>query len=826
MSPFTVSSPSNWWTQQYNAATAGTRGDYSIQLNYGPTGTPSMTCTPCQSNYYYVDNTRCAPCPANSTSNSGAATCNCTEAGMYMDQGQKKCVKPVYNTTLAVYDVMNGTDTFTAPMVQVTLGNTESVVILPLTDTTVTAGVCPAGAFSLQDSQVCSLCPPGTYSSTLAATSAVACIACPAGTYSGVTGASSSGACQPCSPGTYWAGTGGTSISVCAACPANSWSNAGSQLVQACVCLDGFTGPNGGVCQGCNLTTVCANGAAIPCPSNSRVYQALSFSLSDCKCEPGFYGDATMTLDSEHPVLCQPCRENSYCPGGTENLTIVCPNSTYSTSRSDDVSDCGCPANSFSKQKASSVTECSCVPGFFKVYNQSFGVAGWMCQMCAPGEFCYEDLNQTCPPHSSSPAAASSFLDCVCKPGYKNATVQTPSESCVECPPNRYCTGGGAEATCVPNAISPRQSMGPEYCFCDFGWKGLNNSACVACESPNYCYSGLQAQCSEGTSSPALSWGVMNCSCVAGRFGRAGGPCVACGAGKFKVTPGCTACTNLTDTDCALCPTGTYSTALGRNTSCDACRAGSFSLTGTTACLTCGNGTYSLDLAGACISCDLGWYAATNSSACTACPQNTYLDVYGRGSILDCQPCPEGTVSPKLGNSDPGCSACPPGTFQTSGACVSCVAGTYSRSGSIKCRDCPPGLYSLDNATACLECPRGLISAGNASGGCSACLPGTYSAFAGGSVCTRCAIGYANALTGSWNCTRCPDGMYAASGESQCSLCVAGTWAVGSIGSMEECGACGTGAYSTTLGGSSPAVCIACPAGKFSNATKAPEVSD
>lgn len=473
---------------------------------------------------------------------------------------------------------------------------------------------------------------------------------------------------------------------------------------------------------------------------------------------------------------------------------------------------------------SNNVSQCICYPGFYKINNQSSALAGWSCKLCPPGEYCSNDVNKTCPAHSTSSVNAKSYLECQCVAGYFNVTNQTENELCSECPTNHFCTGAGAKQTCVTNAVSPRQSTSPTACVCTWGYRGVNNSACIPCDTPRFCYSGLEGTCSEGTFSQPLSWSMDNCSCLPGRFGKAGGPCLSCAAGKYKLTPGCTACMNTTDLDCNLCPAGAYSTIIGRNTSCDTCRAGTFSLAGATACQTCGNGTYSLDLAGTCISCNLGWFAAINSSTCTACPQNTFLDVFGKGSVLDCRPCPEGTVSSKLGNSDPGCSACPPGTFQTNGLCVSCLAGTYSRSGSIKCRDCQPGTYSTGNATACLECARGSISASNASGTCTMCLAGTFSAFAGGSVCDKCAVGYVNAWDGAWNCSRCVDGTYAAPGDSQCGLCVAGTWAAGSIGSSAGCSACGTGVYSTTLGGSSPSVCVTCPAGTYSNDTKAPEV--
>ena len=119
----------------------------------------------------------------------------------------------------------------------------------------------------------------------------------------------------------------------------------------------------------------------------------------------------------------------------------------------------------------------------------------------------------------------------------------------------------------------------------------------------------------------------------------AGGVCYACLAGTYKTSIGCGYCDNTTR-DCGLCPAGSYSSALGRTSACDACVGGTFAVSGSSACTTCGNGSYALASSSACVPCPLGYYALAGSTACAACPAGTYLNVGGKGSVTNCLACP------------------------------------------------------------------------------------------------------------------------------------------------------------------------------------------
>lgn len=441
------------------------------------------------------------------------------------------------------YAISNASIGMTAASLETAgLPSYSQLVVTDESAVTARADACPAGAFSLDDALICTLCPAGKYSPQGTATGPDTCVSCESGKYSLAAGASSSSTCTDCQNGTYSTTVGASLAATCLSCPANSTSYAGARLLQACVCVPGHEGPNGAACSPCNASVWCLNGMANPCPPNS-MSSPMSSSLAQCLCVASYYGDTT--VGSAELVLCQvlekritksscpcsvspsffltrvllvsqECRAGSYCPGGMANFTLVCPNGTYSLAGSDDIFDCICPEHADSKRSSRNVMECVCQAGFHREYSNQFPPANWWCKPCVPGEYCWENRNLTCPSHAFSFGSAKSYTDCFCNPAWKNATNRTEQNYCDECPANSYCTGQGAVESCVPNAIAPVQSASYTACTCGLGWKGVNNTPCVACQSPTFCYGGLEATCPEGTFSPPLAWDRLNCSCLAG----------------------------------------------------------------------------------------------------------------------------------------------------------------------------------------------------------------------------------------------------------------------------------------------------------------------
>jgi len=67
---------------------------------------------------------------------------------------------------------------------------------------------CPKGTFTMLagNNTACSLCPAGTYSSTVGAGSPATCLPCPSGTWTYSKGSFSADACKPCKPGSFSSG--------------------------------------------------------------------------------------------------------------------------------------------------------------------------------------------------------------------------------------------------------------------------------------------------------------------------------------------------------------------------------------------------------------------------------------------------------------------------------------------------------------------------------------------------------------------------------------------------------------------------------------------
>ena len=221
------------------------------------------------------------------------------------------------------YTVLNASLEMTASSVTLLNLTNTSLASFSVSLTTVQVDSCLAGYYSYDDAETCSACPAGKYSTVVTANSIDTCVSCESGKYSSTVGANSSATCLNCPNATYFAGTAGTGIGVCVACPANSYSYMGAKIRQACICSPGYSGPNGGPCNLCNQPDVyggsggggsgmdfmgdgggggaiigtptvwCLYGQANPCPTHSTAGQG-AYSLAQCLCDPGYYGDTTM----------------------------------------------------------------------------------------------------------------------------------------------------------------------------------------------------------------------------------------------------------------------------------------------------------------------------------------------------------------------------------------------------------------------------------------------------------------------------------------------------------------------------------------------------
>jgi hypothetical protein len=153
---------------------------------------------------------------------------------------------------------------------------------------------------------VCSLCGSGTYSSALGATQAGTCVSCSSGTYSTTVGGTSSGTCLNCLSGSFQPITGALSSAACLACLSGTYSTQ-------------------------QAASVCTN-----CPVNSDSIILGAALLSDCQCNPGFFGWLSKPSDT-----CTQCPADWYCFGVT---SIACPPHTHSEPQSSSLAHCRCDA--------------------------------------------------------------------------------------------------------------------------------------------------------------------------------------------------------------------------------------------------------------------------------------------------------------------------------------------------------------------------------------------------------------------------------------------------------------------------------------------------
>ena len=713
--------------------------------------------------------------------------------------------------------------------------------------------ICNAGSFSLSNASVCTLCRAGSFSTTPSATTASACTSCstgqycplgsttnpqcltgyycpnatiqiqtPLGFYSAADGATSTTACQPCSP--YATQT--------VICPAGSTSD-----VSSCAqCNAGYFG-NGRTCTLCPPNYWCFAGVNNGCPLQTNS-PANSSSQNQCQCNAGFVGNGSMATTSP----CAYCWAGFYCPGGNSNTSYTCP------------------SNSTSPPGSSSILQCMCRPGFF-------GNNGTNCTLCTPNSYCASGKLSNCSANSQSTAGSAVLSSCTCNPGFYGPV----GGNCTQCPTNSYCTGGSNISGCVTNAVTAGpQTISAGLCFCDRGYSGINNSACVSCVAGTWCWTGIPNNCPPNTNSAPRSSYNTNCTCNAGYSGSGGGPsCTQCGVGYYSAQ-GASACVR--------CSAGSYS-ATAAASSCVGCSAGGYSAASFTACLVCPAGSYyngsgvMANLArscggGACTATEssvyggltasggndggtnnLGGWAVTNNQndawwmVDLGAPQSLgAAKIYGR---TDC--CFEwmSGFMVWVGSNNSVWNGAGNTNCYTSGASLTstlsqgpyyaeylgCVATaryfwvvtairTNPQLALIEvevypptCLSCPAGSFSNANATTCSLCSTGqycpAASTTNAQ-----CLAGYYCPNT--TVQIACRSGTSSPTVGATNatvCGLCPAVTYSSYGASACTPCAGDTYTAGPGSSACTSGAptCNAGAYADPNIGT----CAQCQAGTY-----------
>jgi len=141
---------------------------------------------------------------------------------------------------------------------------------------------CPAGTYSGQGSNQCTLCPVGTYSSVIGATNLSTCLQCEFGTYSDTAGVAQ---CKYCPYGTYNSSTrGAADVSSCQPC---TTCNPGQYKPTQCT----PTANSGGSCTTCTAGKYCDGTTQTDCPIGTITTANGQSSCSACPA--GQYQDET-----------------------------------------------------------------------------------------------------------------------------------------------------------------------------------------------------------------------------------------------------------------------------------------------------------------------------------------------------------------------------------------------------------------------------------------------------------------------------------------------------------------------------------------------------
>jgi hypothetical protein len=685
-----------------------------------------------------------------------------------------------------------------------------------------------------------------------------ACTGCVAGTYKEESGPE---ACMLCAPGKYSTVYEAILPGTCTVCPTHTQSDEGSDELIDCVCIPGYTGPDGATCAACvpgKYKNIAGNSDCLECSADT--YSNLEGANSSAKCLP--------------------CPEHSQSAAGSSTLTQCLCNAGYTGPH-------GGPC-------------VECQAGEYKVHPGSVP-----CSDCPAGKYS-DDIAQTtnatcesCPQHTDSEPGSPALPACKCNEGYSGPD----GGQCVACDAGKYkpTQGSTSCAECPINSFSPSASDQPEDCRCNAGYTGQNGDTCTACEvgkyksieGPDLCTAcaadtylptiAAESQdtclaCPANTEAPSASDELTDCICVVGFIGNSVDSCTQCPPGTYASET----------SECIDCEAGKYSPTAGASdaSTCVDCLATKTSSTGSSACVCdAGYSPHVTNPESYCSNCLRAHYKEeAGDHACTPCPEDTYSNSATLTSVDQCLPCKDHSTS------DPGsqeqdclcvvgyfsagstCELCPAGTYkdtvEITHGCVTCSQNSYSPVGASTCFQCPvhttapagstsadacqcadglfftPSTYSANNQKTCpfilegyewAHCDQALVYEQTCSG-LAECLG--YSCFDGTTIlcaqtgdlqsdaepiliektpggCESCPVNTYVSDTGE-ECTSCPTHAVSPAGSPDITDCTCDLGYTGVDGGT--CTACGEGQYKAVVGS---AACVNCPSSSISPAASA-----
>jgi hypothetical protein len=205
--------------------------------------------------------------------------------------------------------------------------------------------------------QIYTLCPYGSYTTTTDKTS---CTPCPIGTFGNTAGSSKIADCYKCPPGSF--GNISTT-SYCFNCPAGSY-NTGSSLTSCTGCLKGSYSSN----DGSSVCNYCQPG----------YYNSVNMSSYCIQCSAGKYG-----LNISGGINCTNCTPGYYNNINAATFCDICPPATYSMNTGASSPCFACPQGKYGLPNISGASTClMCQPGF---YNNI--TSATYCYICPPATY-------------------------------------------------------------------------------------------------------------------------------------------------------------------------------------------------------------------------------------------------------------------------------------------------------------------------------------------------------------------------------------------------------------------------------------------------------
>ena len=394
---------------------------------------------------------------------------------------------------------------------------------------------------------------------------------CPAGAFEPI----------PCPEGTYNPLEGGAQLTDCMSCPAGSECVSGDPNPIPC--------PPGHYCP--------VDSVSIPCPVGTYRDEVSGHTPSDCfSCPAGYFCDDTAIAN----FTSFPCPAGHFCLERTEKPILCPPGTSRNTSGGASVDDCSlclegyfCPPRYCQPEIEELQTNVSFVmnisdfesSGFF--FASGFGDTYNFTETSSElNNTCdYENINVTCPEMctcDSTLSVDSHIHGISCRAGYYCPAGSTEELLCpgghiclsragvpIPCRAGYFCSPGSeVETICEYPIYCSEETSDPLLCSAGYIARNVSESndtlrtsldnSCIECQAGTFSTDGVACQvCPEGFYCPRATSYPLECE--KGHYcpeGSANG--VACRSGTYNGQMG-----SINETDCLLCPEGTYSNSQG-----------------------------------------------------------------------------------------------------------------------------------------------------------------------------------------------------------------------------------------------------------------------